>query len=85
MQDFNLLAEKVSTINGLKDFNMEPGYWQDSSGDEVPVHLLIINHTLDSFKDVIYGELLDEYPDNNDEYDEEEDYYVSTFIISSRT
>jgi hypothetical protein len=85
MQDFNLLAETISTMNGVKEFNMEPGYWQDPSGDEIPVHLLIIHHTLDSFKDDIYGELLDEYPDNTDEYDEEEDCYVSTFIISSRT
>jgi len=81
MQDFNRLAELVSTIEGLKEFNMEPGFWVDEYGDETSVHLLIIHHDFESFKDELYSELMDLFPDNNEEYDDEECCYVSTFIV----
>lgn len=81
MQDFNELAEIVSTIEGLKEFNMEPGYWQDAGGDEVKVHLLIIHHAFKSFSDDLYLKLMELFPENTDEYDDEEGCYVSTFIV----
>lgn len=81
MQDLNELAEIVSTIEGLKQFNMEPGYWQDEDGNETRVHLLIIHHEFESFNDELYLDLMSLFPDNTDEYDDEECCYVSTFIV----
>lgn len=81
MQDFNELSEIVSTIEGLLQFNIEPGYWQDEDGEEVGVHLLIIHHEFESFNDELYSDLVELFPENTDEYDDEELCYVSTFII----
>lgn len=82
MQNFNELAEIVSTIEGLKEFNMEPGYWRTDDGNEIGVHLLIIHHAFESFNDALYLDLMELFPDNTDEYDDEEGCYVSTFIVN---
>lgn len=82
MQNFNELAEIVSTIEGLKEFNMEPGYWIDDDANEIGVHLLVIHHAFESFKDELYLDLMELFPDNTDEYDDEEGCYVSTFIVN---
>jgi len=82
MQNFNELAEIVSTIEGLKEFNMEPGYWIDDDANEIGVHLLVIHHAFESFKDELYLDLMELFPENTDEYDDEEGCYVSTFIVN---
>lgn len=74
------LIENIKSMEGLLEFNIEPGYWQDEDGNEVPVKLIIILHTFDAFNDPIYDELCELYPVNNDEYEDDEEYYTSTFI-----
>lgn len=74
------LIENIKSMEGLLEFSIEPGYWQDEDGDEVAVNLIIILHTFDAFNDPIYQSLLDMYPENTDEYEDEEEYYTSTFI-----
>jgi hypothetical protein len=74
------LIENIQSINGLIDFSIEPGYWQDMENNEVKVNLIIITHTFDAFKDPIYESLLEIYPESYDEYEDEEEYYISTFI-----
>jgi hypothetical protein len=74
------LIENIQSIKGLIEFNIEPGYWQDEDGDEVQVNLIILHHLFDSFKDENYLELMSLFPENTDEYEDEEGYYVSTFI-----
>lgn len=74
------LIENIKLIKGLLEFSIEPGYWQDTTGNEVQVNLIIILHTFDAFNDPIYESLLDIYPENTDEYEDEENYYTSTFI-----
>jgi len=77
MQD---LLKKISTIKGIISYSIEPGFWQDETGEEVPVKLIILTHSFDAFDDFIYQGLLDIYPENTDEYEDDEDYYTSTFI-----
>lgn len=74
------LLDKIDQIKGLIDYSIEPGYWQDVTGDEVPVKLIILTHSFDAFNDFIYQGLLDIFPENTDEYEDEEGYYTSTFI-----
>lgn len=74
------LIENIHSMEGLLEVNIEPGYWQDITGEEVPVNLIIILHTFDAFNDPIYDRLLEIYPENTDEYEDEEGYYTSTFI-----
>lgn len=74
------LIEIIESMEGLLEFNIEPGFWQDYNGDEVPVNLIILLHTFDAFNDPIYHSLMDLYPENNEEYEDEESYYTSTFI-----
>ena len=77
MQD---LLNKISTIKGIIHYAIEPGYWQDETGNEVQVNLIILTHSFDAFNDFIYQGLLDIFPENTDEYEDEEGYYTSTFI-----
>jgi hypothetical protein len=74
------LIKKIKSINGIIDYSIEPGYWQDEDGNEVEVNLIILTHSFDSFKDSFYDELMYLYPENNEEYEDEEDCYISTFI-----
>jgi len=74
------LLNKIDQINGLIDYSIEPGYWQDITGNEVQVKLIILTHSFDAFNDSIYQSLLDIFPENTDEYEDDEDYYTSTFI-----
>jgi hypothetical protein len=74
------LIENIKLIEGLIEYSIEPGYWQDEEGNEVEVKLIIILHTFDAFNDPIYEELCELYPENTDEYEDEEEYYTSTFI-----
>lgn len=74
------LIENIQSIEGLLEFNIEPGYWQDEDGDEVQVNLIILHHLFSSFEDETYLELMNLFPENTDEYEDEEGYYVSTFI-----
>jgi hypothetical protein len=74
------LIEKIQSMEGLLEFNIESGYWQDEDGEEVQVNLIIILHTFDAFNDPIYDELMDLYPENTDEFDRDEEVYTSTFI-----
>lgn len=74
------LLNKIDQIKGLIDYSVEPGYWQDDTGNEIPVKLIILTHSFDAFNDFIYQGLLDIFPENTDEYEDEEGYYTSTFI-----
>lgn len=74
------LLNKINQIKGLIDYSVEPGYWQDETGDEVHVNLIILTHSFDAFDDFIYQGLLDIFPENTDEYEDEEGYYTSTFV-----
>lgn len=74
------LLNKIDQIKGLIDYSVEPGYWQDKTGNEVQVNLIILTHSFDAFNDFIYQGLLDIFPENTDEYEDEEGYYTSTFI-----
>lgn len=74
------LLDKIDQIKGLMDHSMEPSYWQDITGKEVPVKLIMLVHSFDAFNDPIYEELLDRFPENTDEYEEEDECYISTFI-----
>ncbi len=74
------LIENIESMEGLLEYSIEPGYWQDEDGEEVPVKLIIILHTFDAFQDPMYGVLEALYPENTDEYEDEEEYYTSTFI-----
>lgn len=74
------LLDKIDQIKGLIDYSIEPGYWQDINGDEVQVNLIILTHSFNAFNDYIYQSLLDTFPENTDEYEDEEGYYTSTFI-----
>ena len=74
------LLDKIDQIKGLIDYSIEPGYWQDEKGNEVQVNLIILTHSFDAFNDFIYQGLLDIFPENTDEYEDEEGYYTSTFI-----
>lgn len=74
------LIENIKSMEGLLEFSIEPGYWQDEDGEEVQVNLIIILHTFDAFQDPIYESLLEIHPENTDEYEDEEEYYTSTFI-----
>lgn len=74
------LINKINQINGIIEHSIEPGYWQDITGNEVPVNLIILTHSFDAFNDHFYEELCELYPENNDEYEDDEDYYTSTFI-----
>lgn len=74
------LLNKIDQIKGLIDYSVEPGYWQDETGNEVQVNLIILTHSFDAFNDFIYQGLLDIFPENTDEYEDEEGYYTSTFI-----
>jgi hypothetical protein len=77
MQD---LLSKISKITGIIDYSIEPGYWNDEDGELVPVNLIILTHSYDAFNDPFYDELMELYPENNDEYEDDEEYYTSTFI-----
>lgn len=74
------LINKINQINGIIEYSIEPGFWQDENGDEVSVNLIILFHSYDTFNDPFYEELCELYPENNDEYEDDEDYYTSTFI-----
>lgn len=74
------LLDKIDQIKGLIDYSIEPGYWQDITGNEIPVNLIILTHSFDAFNDSIYQSLLDTFTENTDEYEDEEGYYTSTFI-----
>jgi hypothetical protein len=74
------LINKINQINGIIEHSIEPGFWQDENRDEVPVNLIILTHSYDAFNDPLYEELCELYPENNDEYEDDEDCYTSTFI-----
>jgi len=74
------LIENIKSIKGLIEFSIEPGYWQDEDENEVQVNLIILTHSFDSFGDNTYLELMSLFPENTDEYEDEEGYYISTFI-----
>lgn len=74
------LLNKISKINGIIDYSIEPGFWQDKTGNEVPVNLIILNHSYDAFKDPMYDELMELYPESTDEYEDDELNYISIFI-----
>jgi hypothetical protein len=78
---FPELSSIIEKINGVITFDIEEGFTEDEDGNEIEVIIVSIHHTFDTFNDPTYEELSELYPDNYDEYEEEEDFYSTIFTI----
>jgi len=81
MQEFTELSSIIEKINGVINFDIDEGFTEDEDGNDVDVIIVSINHTFDTYNDYAYDKLCELYPDNYDEYDEEEDFYTTIFTI----
>ena len=81
MQEFTELSSIIEEITGVINFDIDEGFTEDEYGNEIEVIIVSINHTFDTYNDSTYEELCELFPDNYDEYEEEEDFYTTIFTI----